>query len=278
MIGFWCGAAALSLLAWVMLCGPTFARRRRQHDAVGANLAVLRHQLTVLDAELAAGVIDVEEHRAARSEIEQRVLQEAPADSRSGPADTPAHTPASIKPAPWLALCIPLAAFGIYGFVGNLDGALQSPSFSAPSASAPLGGSLRSERDRVAALMQMAATGNERLPASISGTIRVAPELASRVRPTDTVFVFAREAGATGMPLAAARFSASDLPLSYTLDDASAPMAGARKLADARNLVVSARISKRGDAIAAEGDLHGEAAANVSARETVDVTISSIGR
>ena len=59
----------------------------------------------------------------------------------------------------------------------------------------------------------------------VSGVITLAPALADKVRPDDTLFVFARAVNGPRMPLVILRKQARDLPLRFTLDDTMA-MAG----------------------------------------------------
>jgi cytochrome c-type biogenesis protein CcmH len=92
--------------------------------------------------------------------------------------------------------------------------------------------------------------------ATHSGTVTVAPQLASRTSPGDTVFIFARAAQGSRMPLAILSRSSRELPLSFTLDDSSA-MAGGTKLSGAGPVMVVARISRSGNATAQLGDLEG---------------------
>ena len=91
---------------------------------------------------------------------------------------------------------------------------------------------------------------------SVSGTVTLAPALAAKARPDDTVFVFARAAEGPRMPLAIVRKQVKDLPLAFTLDDSMAmsPMA---KLSSAPRVVVGARISASGQATPQAGDLQG---------------------
>ena len=92
--------------------------------------------------------------------------------------------------------------------------------------------------------------------ASVSGVVSLAPALAAKTDPQDTVFVFARAVEGPRMPLAILRKQVKDLPITFTLDDSMA-MTPAAKLSSAKQVVIGARISKRGDATAQPGDLQG---------------------
>lgn len=92
--------------------------------------------------------------------------------------------------------------------------------------------------------------------AAITGTVKLAPALASQVAPGDTLFVFARAAEGGRMPLAIVRAKAGDLPYEFRLDDSQAMTPEARLSGQAR-VVVSARISKSGNATVQPGDLQG---------------------
>ena len=91
----------------------------------------------------------------------------------------------------------------------------------------------------------------------VSGTVSLAPALAKQAGPEDTLFVFARGPDGKGMPLAILRKQVKDLPLQFTLDDSTA-MSPAAKISDAASVVISARISKTGEAFPQAGDLSGQ--------------------
>jgi cytochrome c-type biogenesis protein CcmH len=95
---------------------------------------------------------------------------------------------------------------------------------------------------------------------SITGTLTLAEALRSQTSPNDTVFIFARAAQGPRMPLAIVRKQVKDLPLTFTLDDSTA-MSEATKLSSVSQVVVSARISKSGDAMPQPGDLSVQSAA-----------------
>lgn len=104
---------------------------------------------------------------------------------------------------------------------------------------------------------KLAGSAKSRVAASnpkVSGTVALAPALASGVGPEDTVFVYARPADGSRMPLALVRAKAKELPLVFTLDDSTA-MLPTRKLSDHTDVLVGARVSKSGNATPQAGDL-----------------------
>ena len=92
--------------------------------------------------------------------------------------------------------------------------------------------------------------------ARLSGTITLAPALSARAAPDDTVFVLARPAQGSRMPLAAVRVKVKDLPLKFSFDDSMA-MNPSAKLSDFSEVVVAARVSKSGNVMPEPGDLEG---------------------
>ncbi|HVN34022.1 MAG TPA: c-type cytochrome biogenesis protein CcmI [Casimicrobiaceae bacterium] len=92
--------------------------------------------------------------------------------------------------------------------------------------------------------------------ATVAGTVSLAPALAAKVAPTDTVFIFARAAEGPKMPLAILRKQVKDLPAAFTLDDSMA-MAPNFALSKFPAVVVGARVSKSGNAAPQAGDLEG---------------------
>lgn len=103
--------------------------------------------------------------------------------------------------------------------------------------------------------------------ARISGTVTLSPALAARVAPGDTLFVFAKAVSGPPMPLAIIRTQAGSLPLEFTLDESQAMMPN-MSLAKFDQVMVGARISKSGDAIAASGDLQGASKTPVAVGST----------
>lgn len=114
------------------------------------------------------------------------------------------------------------------------------------------------------------------LAAGVSGTVSLAPALAARAAPTDTVFVFARAAAGSRMPLAVFRATVADLPLNFKLDDSMAMTA--TRLSDAKQVIVGARVSKSGNALTQPGDLSGESAPIAPGARGLSITIGEVVR
>lgn len=113
--------------------------------------------------------------------------------------------------------------------------------------------------------------------ASISGEVSLAPALAARVQPQDVVFVFARASEGPPLPLAVARFRASELPLRFTLDDSMA-MAPGMNLSAHRKVTIGARISRSGQAAAQPGDLSGQVEGVTVGSRDVQIRITDVSR
>ena len=109
---------------------------------------------------------------------------------------------------------------------------------------------------------------------AVSGSVQLAPELRAQAAPGDTVYIFARAAEGGGMPLAILRKQVKDLPLDFTLDDSLA-MSPAARLSSAGRVVVSARVSKSGQALPQPGDLEGASAALAVGTSGVVVVIKT---
>lgn len=92
---------------------------------------------------------------------------------------------------------------------------------------------------------------------SLSVRVSIDKSLLKKVKPKDTVFIFARAVDGPPMPLAVVRKQVKDLPLQVSLDDSMA-MVPSMKLSNFNKVQVLARISKSGSANVQSGDLHSE--------------------
>ena len=95
--------------------------------------------------------------------------------------------------------------------------------------------------------------------AGIEGVVNISADLKGKVAPDDTVFIFARAAQGPRMPLAILKRKASELPITFTLDDSTA-MADELRLSRFDLVVVGARVSRSGNAMPQSGDLVGQSA------------------
>jgi cytochrome c-type biogenesis protein CcmH len=406
MTAFWISSAALAALALAFLL-PTLLRHRHAPTTADyvqdAHLVVLREQLAQIDAELADGTLDQEQHRLARAEIERRALEE---ETRRGEPGRSAPNRAAVTAAVF-ALGVPFLAFGLYSHLGKpaaaddsaalvpasqdgkltpeqieamikaierrLEGQPDQPTaaegwallgrvygstqrfaeasraFARSLAIAPNDAQVLADQADVLAMLQgqsvtgeparlaaralqidpqnvkalalngTAAFERKDFPAAadywrraralappgsglveamdrniaqaqtaqkpgssatlataqVSGTVRVAPALASRVAPGDTVFIFARASEGPRMPLAILKRKAGELPIAFTLDDAMA-MSPTAKLSMHPMVVVGARVSKSGNAMPQSGDLSGQSAPVKTGSSRLHIVIDSV--
>jgi hypothetical protein len=90
---------------------------------------------------------------------------------------------------------------------------------------------------------------------SINGNVKVAPNLASKVTSSSVLFVIARPEGVQGgMPLAVLRIPNPKFPQAFEIGPKNLMAGGEFK----GPLILTAKLSKTGDAISAKGDLLGE--------------------
>ena len=89
---------------------------------------------------------------------------------------------------------------------------------------------------------------------AIAGTVTLDARLKDKVAPGDTIFVVAKATDGSAAPLAVRRFQAAELPIKFQLDDSAAMVPG-RNISKFGEVVVSARLSKSGEAIAQPADI-----------------------
>ena len=149
------------------------------------------------------------------------------------------------------------------------------------AAAAGIQGSIRDAENRMAISGKQAtettkvAGDTPVAAAKLSGTVELDPKLRSAIKPGDTLFVFARAVNGPKMPVAMLRAKADEMPMNFTLDDSMA-MAPQFKLSTVGQVVVGARISKSGDALARAGDLEGLSSPVSAGGGNVRIIINSI--
>jgi len=117
----------------------------------------------------------------------------------------------------------------------------------------PAGGNYSNSHSRASDPLAQSASAARKLDVRVS----ISDRLLTRVTPDDTVFIFARPATGRQIPLGVVQKQVRQLPLTVTLDDTTAMMAGHNISGYTGDLMVVARVSRSGDAVAATGDLQG---------------------
>ncbi|HLO65190.1 MAG TPA: c-type cytochrome biogenesis protein CcmI [Azonexus sp.] len=149
------------------------------------------------------------------------------------------------------------------------------------AAAAGIQGSIRDAENRMAISGKQAAESKPvagdmpAVAAKVSGTVELDPKLRSAIKPGDTLFVFARAVNGPKMPVAMLRAKAGEMPMTFALDDSMA-MAPQFKLSSVGQVVIGARISKSGDALARAGDLEGMSSPVSAGAGNVKIIINSI--
>ncbi len=112
--------------------------------------------------------------------------------------------------------------------------------------------------------------------AQIIVTVKLDPALKDKVKPTDTLFVFAKAMQGPPMPLAAVKKTVAELPLTVSLNDAMAMMPQ-MKLSNFEQVKISAVITQSGQPGAQAGDLFVEMSpVNVKTQEKITLIINQI--
>jgi len=110
---------------------------------------------------------------------------------------------------------------------------------------------------------------------AVRGRVTLSASLAAKASPGDTVFVFARAAQGPKVPLALLRRQVKDLPIEFSLDDSMAMMPDFT-MSKYSPVIIGARISHSGDAIAAPGDMQGFSKTVTVGTKGVTVTIDQV--
>lgn len=120
-----------------------------------------------------------------------------------------------------------------------------------------------------------AAKGEPAAREAITGVVKIAPALAKQVGAGDVLFVFARPADGSRMPVAILRAKGEAFPFRFTLDDSSA-MSPAARLSAQGKVIIEARLSKSGDATPKKGDLRGASGAVAPGTTGVEILVDSV--
>ena len=95
--------------------------------------------------------------------------------------------------------------------------------------------------------------------AGIDIKVSISTGLRTRISPSAPLFIFVRDPGKPGPPLAVVRRLASELPVSLRISDADLMLPGGPGLAAMKSAALVARVANAGNPVAQAGDLYGEA-------------------
>ncbi|HEY2675649.1 MAG TPA: hypothetical protein VGI65_01685 [Steroidobacteraceae bacterium] len=167
----------------------------------------------------------------------------------------------------------PMAASSMESAVANLEGRLAGGGGSADDwellakSFEFMGRPADAAAARAHQLPNMATSGNASTNAaagagapgegtSITGEVTIAPSLAGNAAAGDTLFIIAKSPDSPGPPLAVFRGAVGAWPMKFSLSDSQSMISG-RNLSSAARIIVEARISLKGQPLAASGDLQG---------------------
>jgi cytochrome c-type biogenesis protein CcmH len=112
-------------------------------------------------------------------------------------------------------------------------------------------------------------------PAQVTVNISIAPALKTRLVSEAALFVFAREPGSQGPPLAVKRLTSSAIGTQVQLSAADSMMPG-RVLTKGQHVSVTARVSFGGQPVPSAGDLYGELSYDVGRDGTRNLVIDRV--
>jgi cytochrome c-type biogenesis protein CcmH len=122
-----------------------------------------------------------------------------------------------------------------------------------------------------------AASPQSGADATVDVTINLAPALKAKVTQDTPLFVFAREPGAQGPPLAAKRLTTAAIGTQIHLSAADSMIPG-RALAGDQRVTITARVSFSGQPLPAAGDLYGELTYDVGHDGPRDLIIDRVAQ
>lgn len=235
---------------------------------VGLGIAQAKEQMEEFARPHATGELPSESYEQARLQVERGILNHVLADQ--APAISSWRQPGRHG---WLAfggLLLALAV-GTLAWVAYRANSSTNDSAAGPKSYrlSGSGSAILGADPHAAILQQMTQTPEAIAPkgagspaevvgsvGTVSGTVVLAPALLREAKPDDTIFVFARSAQGSRMPLAMLRKEVRDLPIQFVLDDSTA-MSPQTRLSQAGQVIVVARVTKAANAAPLKGDLMG---------------------
>ena len=193
MIVFWVVASVMMAGALILLLPPLLGKDKRTASSTRqeTNLSVYRDQLRELDVDLVAGTLDEAQYRAARSDLENRVLEDS-AVAETGVAET-GTAPVIEKRKPVIAIAgvsilVPALAIGLYFWLGTPEGINPPP----PESVAEQGH--QTTPAQIEAMMEQLTQRLQTQPDDVQGWVMLARSYAALRRFAESSTAYARAA------------------------------------------------------------------------------------
>ncbi len=127
----------------------------------------------------------------------------------------------------------------------------------------------------VSKVAQQSAVAKESGDSVVKGVVTLSADLEKSVDENAVLFVFAKPADGSRMPVAVFREAIGDFPVDFRLDDTMFLMPTAR-LSGYPQVQIVARVSQKGDAIPAPGDLEGNSGVIEVGTDNVAIVIDKV--
>lgn len=193
MIGLWITIAVLTAVALGLLLVPLARRGRAPAPTRAAyDITVYRDQLAEVDRDLERGLLGDDQARAARIEIQRRMLAAGPEDGSGGTEEPARPRPrGSVAVIAAIAAAVPAGAVGLYLYLGS-PGAPGQPFAERGTATADAGAG---DRDGLRAVVGRLAERLLRNPDDLNGWLLLARSYMTLEHYDDAANAFRRAMG-----------------------------------------------------------------------------------
>ena len=202
MITFWLLSALFVVIALAFILPPLLQGpdKNQEEDDAGrkeANLSVYRDQIAEMERDLENGVLDPEQYRQDRDELERRLLEDVAPKRGGEPAPVKARSGRALVYG--IALALPIVAVALYLTLGNpnaisASGTAPSPAGGPAPAAGPMSPSANGQRSQQQIEANVAALAKrlEQNPGDVQGWMMLARSYSSMERFTDAAAAYAK--------------------------------------------------------------------------------------
>ena len=199
MITFWLVSAFFVVIALAFILPPLLQGREKNQEEDDAerkqaNLAVYRDQIAEMERDLENGIVNPEQYRQDRDELERRLLEDVSPKRGGEPVPVKAGS-ASRALVYGIAVGIPVAAIALYLTLGNPN-AISASSTAPSPAAGPMSPSANGQRtqQQIEANVASLAKRLEQNPGDVQGWMMLARSYSSMERFNDASAAYAKAA------------------------------------------------------------------------------------